>query len=263
VRRVETRTEPRSLTVGAAARLAGVTVRTLHHYHDIGLLAPSDRSEAGYRRYDEADLERLQRILFYRELGFGLDEIKDVMTDGGADASAHLRRQHGMLRDRIRRLERMVIAVEKALEARTMGINLTPEERLEVFGDHDPDEHAAEVEERWGDTDAYRESTRRARGYTRADWLRIKAEGQAAVEQVVAAMQGGKPATSEEAMEGAELHRLQIDRNFYPCSYQMQVGLAEMYLADPRFTATYEKIATGLAQYLHDAIKANAARHEE
>jgi len=260
VRNMETSTTPRSLTVGAAARLAGVTVRTLHHYHEIGLLAPSGRSDAGYRHYADADLERLQRILFYRELGFGLDEIKEVMTDGAVDASAHLRRQHAMLRERIRRLDRMVIAVEKALEARSMGINLTPEERFEVFGDFDPDQHAAEVEERWGDSDAYRESTRRARGYTKDDWQRIKAEGKAAVDTVLAAMNAGRPADSEEAMEGAEMHRLQIDRNFYPCSYQMQVGLAEMYLADPRFTATYEKIAPGLAQYLHDAIKANAAR---
>lgn len=254
-------TKPRGLTVGAAARLAGVTVRTLHHYDEIGLLSPSDRSHAGYRRYDDPDLERLQRILFYRELGFGLDEIRDVMTDGTGDASAHLRRQHAMLRDRIRRLERMVGAVEKALEARTMGINLTPEERFEVFGDFDPDEHAAEVEERWGDTEAYRESMRRTRGYTKADWQRIKAEGQVAVETLAGAMRAGRPADSDEAMEGAEMHRLQIDRNFYPCSYQMQVGLAEMYLADPRFTATYEKVEPGLAQYVHDAIKANAARH--
>jgi hypothetical protein len=74
-------------------------------------------------------------------------------------------------------------------------------------------------------------------------------------------MEAGKPADSPEAMDGAEAHRRQIDEAFYPCSYEMHVGLAEMYLADPRFTATYEKIAPGLAQYLHDAIKANAARN--
>ena len=260
---MDTLIEPRILTVGAVARLAGVTVRTLHHYDEIGLLKPSDRSDAGYRRYSEADLERLQRILFYRELGFGLDQVKDAMTDGSADASAHLRRQHALLQDRIGRLQRMVSAVEKALEARTMGINLTPEERFEVFGDFDPDQHAAEVEERWGDTDAYRESARRTKGYRKADWQAIKAEGQAAVDQLVAAMQAGKPADSPEAMEGAEAHRAQIDRWFYPCSYEMQVGLAEMYLADPRFTATYEKIAPGLARYVHDAIKANADSHAD
>jgi MerR family transcriptional regulator, thiopeptide resistance regulator len=250
-----------SYTVGAVARMSGVTVRTLHHYDEIGLLTPGGRSDAGYRRYGEADLDRLQRILFFRELGFGLDQIKSVMTDGNADAVAHLRRQHAMLLDRIGRLQRMAAAVEKAMEARTMGISLTPEERFEVFGDHDPDEYAAEVEERWGDTDAYRESQRRASRYTKADWQRIKAQGQAAIEQVVAAMRAGLLADSPEAMDGAEAHRRQIDEAFYPLSYEGHVGLAEMYLADPRFTATYEKIATGLAQYLHDAIKANAARH--
>ena len=139
-----------SHTVGSVARMAGITVRTLHHYDEIGLLSPGDRSHAGYRRYDDADVERLQRILFFRELGFGLDEIRTVMTDGGADASAHLRRQHAMLLDRIARLKRMAAAVETAMEARTMGINLTPEERLEVFGDFDPDEHAAEVDRALG-----------------------------------------------------------------------------------------------------------------
>ncbi len=247
------------LTVGEVARLSGVTVRTLHHYDEIGLLHAGARTDAGYRRYADADLDRLQQILFYRELGFGLDEIRAVLEDGGTNRIGHLRRQHAMLRDRIRRLERMSVAVEKAMEAHSMGINLTPEERLEVFGDFDPDEHAAEVEERWGKTDAYRESARRASQHTKTDWQRIKAEGQAAVEQVVKAMQAGKPADSAEAMAGAEAHRLQIHDNFYECSYEMHVGLAEMYLADPRFSATYEKIAPGLAQYLHDAIRTNAA----
>ena len=96
--------------------------------------------------------------------------------------------------------------------------------------------------------------------YTKADWERIKAQGQAAIAQVVGAMRAEQPADSADAMDGAEAHRRQIDDAFYPCSYEMHVGLAEMYLADPRFTATYEKIAPGLAQYLHDAIKANAAR---
>src|ERR687892_805577 len=117
----------RTFSVGELADLSGVTVRTLHHYDEIGLLTPSDRSDAGYRRYADADLDRLQRILFYRELGFGLDQIRDVMSDGNADAVAHLRRQHAMLLDRIGRLQRMATAVERAMEARTMGINLTPE----------------------------------------------------------------------------------------------------------------------------------------
>jgi DNA-binding transcriptional MerR regulator len=247
-------------TVGSVARLAGVTVRTLHHYDEIGLLSPSGRSDAGYRRYGEADLERLQRILFYRELGFGLDQIKTLMTDGQSDAVVHLRRQHQLLRDRIGRLERMAAAVEKAMEAQAMGISLSPDERFEVFGDHDPDEHAAEAHERWGTTDAYAESRRRVASYGKADWLRLKAEAQAINDRLVGAMRAGLAPDSPEAMDAAETHRLQISRWFYDCSSQMHVGLGEMYVADPRFAANYEKVAQGLAQYLRDAIVANAER---
>lgn len=252
--------EPATRTVGAVARLAGITVRTLHHYDEIGLLTPSGRSEAGYRRYSAADVERLQRILFYRELELGLDQIRDAMADDGADALDHLRRQHAMLQDRIERLRRLSEAVARAMEAHQMGINLTPEERLEVFGSFDPDEHAAEVKQRWGETDAHRESARRTGRYTKDDWARIKARSEAVNQQFVATMTAGHPADGPQAMDAAEAHRRSIDEAFYPCSYEMHRGLAEMYLADPRFTANYETLAPGLAQYVHDAILANAAR---
>jgi DNA-binding transcriptional MerR regulator len=247
-------------TVGAVARMAGVTVRTLHHYDEIGLLSPSGRSDAGYRRYGDADLDRLQRILFYRELGFALDEIRTVMTDGDADASAHLRRQHAMLLDRIARLKRMAAAVEKALEARTMGIRLTPEERFEVFGEFDPGQYGAEIEERWGDTDAFREARRRTASYTTDDWKRMGAESRENTERLAAAMRAGLAADSTEAMDAAEEHRQHISRWFYDCTSEIHLGLGEMYVADPRFRANYETVAPGLAEYLRDAIAANAAR---
>ena len=251
-----------SRTVGAVARLAGVTVRTLHHYHEIGLLAPSGRSEAGYRHYADADLERLQRILFFRELGFALDEIKTVMTDGDADASSHLRRQHAMLRDRIRRLEAMAAAVEKALEAHTMDIKLTPEERFEVFGDFDPDAHAAEAEERWGGTDAYRDSSRRVARYTKADWDELKRDAATHLDALVAAMRAGEPADGPAAMDAAEAHRQHLTRWFYDCTTEIHRGLGRVYVDDPRFAANYERIAPGLAAYLRDAILANADRQD-
>ncbi len=253
--------EPHTLRVGTVARMAGVTVRTLHHYDEIGLLRPSGRSEAGYRRYTDADLERLQRILFYRELELGLDQVREALADPEADALVHLRRQHALLAERIERLHRLSDAVTLAMEAYQMGIPLTPEERLEVFGTFRPEDHEAEAQERWGDTDAYRESARRTRGYTKEDWLRIKAEGEAATRSVADALAAGLPPDSAAAMDGAEAHRRQIDGAFYPCSYEMHCGLAEMYLADARFTANYEAIAPGLAQFMHDAILANAARH--
>jgi MerR family transcriptional regulator, thiopeptide resistance regulator len=157
------------MSVGDTAALAGVTVRTLHHYDRIGLLSPSERTPAGYRRYAPSDLDRLHQVLVYRELGFPLEEIATLLDDPAADPVAHLRRQLALLRDRLDRTRAMVAAVEKEMEARTMGISLTPEERFEVFGDSDPSQYDAEVEERWGETDAYRESRRRTSSYTKDD----------------------------------------------------------------------------------------------
>lgn len=114
-----------SYSVGQVAALAGVTVRTLHHYDEIGLL-PSGRSHAGHREYEDADLDRLQQILFYRELGFPLEEVAALLDDPDADPAEHLRRQHELLTGRIDRLQRMAAAVEHAMEARKMGIKLTP-----------------------------------------------------------------------------------------------------------------------------------------
>jgi DNA-binding transcriptional MerR regulator len=247
-----------SYTVGRVAEIAGVTVRTLHHYDEIGLLPPGDRTRAGYRRYLDADLERLQQILLYRELGFTLDEIATILDDPDVEARAHLRRQHGLLRDRIARLQEMVTAVEYMLEAQKVGINLTPEEKFEVFGDFDPDEYTEEVEERWGGTDAYAESTRRTSGYTKDDWLRIQTESGELMGRWISAFEAGTPAESQAAMDLAEEHRQQISKFFYQCTYEIHVGLAEMYLADPRFTAFYEKQRAGLTQYVHDSIMANA-----
>ncbi len=249
-----------SYSVGQVAEHAGVTVRTLHHYDEIGLLVPSGRSPAGHRRYEDEDLDRLQQILFHRELGFPLDEVAALLDDPGADPMAHLRRQHDLLTERIDRLTRMAAAVEHAMEARKMGIKLTPEEKFEVFGDFDPDEYAEEVERRWGDTDAYRQSQQRTASYTKEDWLRIQSAADDLNARIAALMGSGAEAESEAAMDLAEEHRQQICGFYYDCSYEMHTCLGEMYVADERFTAYYEAIGAGMAAYLRDAIVANAVR---
>ena len=248
------------MNVGEVAALAGVTVRTLHHYDRIGLLSPSGRTAAGYRQYAPADLDRLHQVLLYRELGFPLEEVATLLDDPAADPEAHLRRQHALLRNRLDRTSAMVAAVEKEMEARAMGISLTPEERFEVFGEHDPAQYDAEVEERWGETDAYAQSKRRTAAYSKDDWLQILAEGENIEARFAAALQSGVPADSPEAMDIAEEHRQQISRNFYDCPPQMHAGLGRMYVEDERFTATYEAMAPGLAQYVSTAVQANAAR---
>jgi DNA-binding transcriptional MerR regulator len=251
-----------SYSVGQVAELATVTVRTLHHYDQIGLLSPSERSTAGYRRYSEPDLERLQRILFYRELGFSLETIANILDDPGADAAEHLRRQYKLLTEQLVRVQAMVAAVESAMEARKMGISLTPEEQFEVFGEFTPADHAEEAEQRWGDTDAWKESQRRTAAYTKEDWLRIKADGDALSRRLAAAFTSGVAADSEAGMDLAEEHRQGISQTFYDCTYEAHRGLGDMYLADDRFARNYEPLAPGLTQWLRDAIHANADRAE-
>ena len=121
-------------TVGETARLAGISVRTLHHYDEAGLLQPSGRNAAGYRLYSPQDLQRLQRVLFYRELGFGLDTIAVIVDDPWTTGGDHLRRQRQLLSARIARCQAMVAVIDKELSVRKLGISLTPQERLEVFG---------------------------------------------------------------------------------------------------------------------------------
>ena len=244
-------------TVGKTAKLSGVTVRTLHHYDAIGLLRPSGRSESGYRFYEDGDLERLRQILFYRELAFPLDEIA-MLLDRNGDPEAHLRRQHEVIRERIARLEALAAAVNVELEARRMGIALTAEERFEVFGEFKPELYVDEVRERWGSTDAYRESARRTARYSKADWLVITSEMNTIEQGVADLLVRGEPASSVAAMTLADTHRRHICRWFYDCDIVMHRCLADMYVADDRFAAHYNAISPGLAQFVHDAIQANA-----
>jgi MerR family transcriptional regulator, thiopeptide resistance regulator len=249
-----------ALTVGAVARRAGVTVRTMHHYDELGLVVPGERSDSGYRLYGRREVERLQEVLFFRELGFGLDEIKEIVDRPGYDRTDVLRRQRDLLMAKADRLLAMVDAVDIALEAGRTGMNLTEEEMLEVFGDHDPTEHQREAAERWGDTEAYRESARRVARFTKDDWMELGREAADINDAFIALMAAEAPADGEEAMAVAERHRVHISKWFYECSVEIHAGLGEMYVADPRFTANIDKAAPGLAAYMSKAMQANAMR---
>ena len=250
------------MTVGQMSELAGVTVRTLHHYDALGLLTPGARTRAGYRLYEVADFERLQEILFYRELGFGLQAINATLRDPEYDRAGALRHQRDLLTVRKDRLQAMIGAVETALAAHEKGITMTKEEMFEVFGDFDPTVHEAEVEERWSGA-ALEQSKRRTRTYGKDQWKEAMAEGEAITEELAERLKAGDAPNGVAAMDLAEQHRLHIDRWFYECSHEMHAGLADMYVADARFTEHYEKYAPGLAEFVKAAIHENRNRQEE
>ncbi len=245
-----------ALTVGQVAERFAMTVRTLHHYDEIGLLRPSRRSAAGYRLYTDSDITRLQHVVVYRRLGFALEDIAVVLDDPGADVSAHLRRQRDAVMSRLDELSDLVVAIDRALEAEMSGTRLTREEQQELFGDDFSEEYQVEARERWGDTEEWKQSQARTARYTKSDWQAIKAEGDAVNDAFVAAKRSGAAPDSPAALAAAAAHGRHIEDRFYDLSPEMHRCLAQMYVGDERFTKHYDDLEPGLAQYVHDAIVA-------
>jgi DNA-binding transcriptional MerR regulator len=241
-------------TVGEVSELSGVTVRALHHYDKIGLLSPSERTDAGYRLYSRADLERLQEILGWRALGFELGEIRELLGEPSHDRIGALRAQLELVTAERARLAAIAAMLDDALNAHDTGTVI--KEAAMFKGMHDA--HQQEAQERWGQTDAYKESQRRTARYGKDEWREIHAQARANEARIAELMRAGEPADGKAARAAAEELRLHIDRWFYPCSHEMHRNLAEMYVGDSRFRDHYDAREPGLAQYVRDAIVANA-----
>ncbi|MER0243634.1 MerR family transcriptional regulator [Streptomyces sp. HSW2009] len=249
-------------SVGQVAGFAGVTVRTLRYYDTAGLLSPSGRSPAGYRRYSDADLARLQQVLFYRELGFPLGEIAALVRDPGASVLDALRARHRQLSAQMAKLQRMVEVAEHAMEVQRTGVELTPQERFEVFGDVAFDlSYATEAHLKWGDSTGYREAMARAAGHGKEDWRRLMVEAAEWRGRLLAAFDAGAAADGPPVLALAEEHRQHVGRWFAPCPPEMHRRIADDYLADARAFALVVPVVEqrpGLAAYLHTAVHANA-----
>ncbi|MER5299545.1 MerR family transcriptional regulator [Streptomyces lasiicapitis] len=252
-----------SYTVGQVAGFAGVTVRTLHHYDRTGLLTPSERSPAGYRLYGATDLARLQQILFYRELGFALDEIAEILRDPQAEALDQLRARRRALREQIGKLERLVEVAERAMEVQQTGVRLSPRERFEVFGEITFDlSYATEAELKWEGSAGHKEAMARAAAHSKEDWARVMGEAAAWRDRVLAAFDAHEPADGPRARELAEQHRQHIGRWFTDCPPDMHLRIADDFVADARAFALVippSQQRPGLASYLREAVRANAA----
>jgi len=249
-----------AFTVGELSRLTGVTVRALRHYDEIGLVSPSARTPAGYRLYDDANVLRLQQALMLRELGVPLDEIGAALDAAAGDRAALLRQHRGALADKRTRIDAMLAAVDRAiadLEGPTQGDRMREQQIKEMFDGFDPETYEDEAREKWGHTDAWKESERRTKGYGDAEWDEIRREVAEIYARLAGYLERGAAVTAPEVQAAVEDHRRHLDRWFYPCSKQMHRGIAEMYVSDPRFTANLDKVTAGFAQFLRDAIAAS------
>jgi MerR family transcriptional regulator, thiopeptide resistance regulator len=250
----------RNYQVRDAARLSGVSVRTLHHYDAIGLLVPSNRTDAGYRLYTDDDLLRLQQILIGRALGLSLEEIRKSLDDPRFDRRAALIEQKTRLRARARETESMMRAIDAALAAIDGRQGVLKMEQL--FEGFNPSQYEEEARGRWGGTDAFAEAGKRTKRYSADDWNAIKAEQSSIYADAYAALKAGRGPRDIAVMDIAERHRRSIDRWFYPCSHEMHQGLAAMYEGDDRFRQSIDGHGEGLTPFLAEAIRANASRHE-
>ena len=245
-----------TLSVGQVAELVGVSVRTLHHWDEIGLVRP-DRTLADYRLYSADDVARIHRVLVYREVGVTLEDSARILDEPGVSPGEHLARQRQLLVERIDALTAKVAAVDRMMEEEMMNKKLTPQEQAEIFGTSWNAEYQAEAEERWGGTEQWAQSQERVGSMTKdqvAHWAEV---GEQVNQDLAAAMADGVQPGSTEANALAERHRELISIS-YDCTHSMQVLLGRMYVADERFEAHYENYAPGLATWLSAVIDANA-----
>ncbi len=245
-------------SIAAVARMSGATSRTLRHYDAIGLLAPAYVGTNGYRYYERAELLRLQRIRLLRELGLGLDVIGELLDDGRDPAEA-LRAHRRLLVKERDRLDRLVDTVDRTLADLEGGEDMQehPEQWFTGFDAETQRAYEAEARQRWGDT-VVEDSKARMAGCSRDDVTALEAEAEAVNRGLLAVYAAGLPAGDPRAMDAVDAHYRWVSR-FWTPDREGYTGLGRMYAEDERFTAYYDRYATGLASYLRDAIAAYAS----
>ena len=240
------------MRINEAAELAGVTVRTLHHYDKIGLLSPVKSAENGYRDYGEAELLRLQQIMFLKEMDFPLEEIKEMLDEPGLDRNRMMEAQLDLLLKKKQRLERIIALLEAEMRGDSkMSFNEFDMKEIEECRK----KYADEAREKWGGTEAYEESEERTKSYDEGKWQKVSGEqSEIFAEFAALAAEGVKPDSSE-AMALAARWQKYISDNFYKCTDEILAGLAEMYITDERFKANLDKAGEGTAEFMSATIK--------
>jgi DNA-binding transcriptional MerR regulator len=239
-----------SYTVNKLSKLAGVSVRTLHYYDEIGLLKPDAIRSNGYREYGDQAVLKLQQILFYRELDLSLEDIKVIVSRPDFDAVAALEAHRVSLQGRVARLERLVQTVDDTLLHMKGLKEMSPKQLFTAFSDEEQEKYAKEAEQMYAPT-IVKESNRKFKALSTAEKQRIFDEGNKIYADMVAAMPKG--AASPDVQAIVERWRKHMDYFWTPNLEQLN-GLAEVYNSDPRFKANFDKIDVGLAEFMREAV---------
>lgn len=237
-------------TVHEVAGQTGISVRTLHYYDEIALLPPSKVTKAGYRLYDDTAIKRLQQIMFYRELGFALKDIKAILDSRSFDESEALEKHRELLLLKRERIDALISLVDRTLKGEDiMSFREFDEKQIEQVRK----KYAQEARERWGETEAFVQSRQKTAKYGKEQWKMIDDTAQQIYGKFVAHMgEGPKSAGAQSAVREWQEH---ITQYFYTCTDEILAGLGAMYVADERFKNNLDAYASGLAQFMSEAIQ--------
>ena len=237
-------------TVNEVSKLTGISVRTLHYYDQIGLLKPSQVTDAGYRLYDDEALEKLQQIMLYRELEFPLKDIRDIMESSDFDRNRALRQQIEMLTLKKEHLENLITFAR--------GIELLGVKYMDftVFDTKKLDEYAEEAKKNWGETDAYKEFEEKAKGRTKAQDQQAGLEIMELFVEFGGMLKDGASPADEDVQDQVKKLQNFITANFYTCTNQILAGLGKMYAGGGEFTENIDKAGgEGTAAFVNEAIE--------
>lgn len=239
-----------AMRVKEVADLVGISVRTLHHYDEIGLLTPDETTESGYRLYSDENLEMLQQILFFKELGFPLKKIKEIINSPSFDRQEALELHRKMLLEKRARLDKMIATIDKTIQHSKGEIHMTNKEKFEGFDfSHNPYEQ--EARERWGD-EAVDNASAKIGNMTKEE-QEAMSEAVNSIYKKLATLRHGSP-ESEEAQAAIEEWYDFLNGNFGHYSLDAFKGLGQMYVDDERFTQNIDRFGEGLAKFMRDAM---------
>ncbi|WP_047982301.1 MerR family transcriptional regulator [Ornithinibacillus contaminans] len=243
-------------TVNQLARISGVSGRTLRYYDQIGLLKPARINSSGYRIYGQQEVNLLQQILFFRELEVSLEDIAEILQQPGFNQQEALRSHYEKLRQKRARLDKIMATVEKTIASVEGGKPMQDNEKFAGFKekliDENEQKYGKEIREKYGD-ETVEASNKKLRGLSQADYDAMTKLGEEIFSQLEIAFATGNP-SSPEAQELAEKHKQWLMYSWPSYSKEAHAGLAEMYVADERFAAYYDKQGKGRTEFLRDAI---------
>ena len=239
------------MQINEFAKLTGVTIRTLHYYDEIGLLKPAyTREQNNYRFYDENSLERMQEILFYRELDFPLKSISEILSSPDYDKQKALTEQRKLLILKKERLEKIIDALDSAQKGKIT---------MSAFDNRDYEtarkQYETEAKQRWGQTDAYKEHTEKTARYTNDKWQEVNDGLMQIFTKFAECKKNGNTADSQQAKTLVIELQTYITENYYTCTKEILAGLGQMYVNDERFKNNIDKHTKGTAEFVQKAIE--------